>query len=107
MRAFPAPHIPKHRRKLIVYSNGLAEILATGREEKSTWYINLLGVSSPPGKEQRQTDSLKDTGESTNSNGIERSLLSDDLGDELFKQLAHIHIPKPHFHILNIPKEQS
>lgn len=38
----------------------------------------------PPGEEQGQSNCLKDTGHSTNCNGVQRSLLCEDLGDELF-----------------------
>ena len=44
---------------------------------------DLLGVGSPPCQEQGKTNSLEDTGKSTNGNGIKRSLLSEDLCDEL------------------------
>ena len=44
---------------------------------------DLLGVGSPPCQEQGKTNSLEDTGKSTNGNGIKRSLLSEDLSDEL------------------------
>lgn len=47
-------------------------------------------MSSPPCKEERKTDSLEDTGKSTNSNGIERTLLSEDLCDELSELLAFV-----------------
>jgi hypothetical protein len=39
-----------------------------------------------PCEEERKTDSLKDAGKSTYSNGIKRTLLSNDLGDELEEQ---------------------
>jgi hypothetical protein len=40
-------------------------------------------VGSPPGEEKGETDSLEDTGNSTDGDGVERSLLSEDLGNEL------------------------
>lgn len=42
-----------------------------------------LRAGSPPGEEERKTDSLEDTSNGTNGNGIKRALLSEDLGDEL------------------------
>ena len=49
---------------------------------------NLLGVGSPPGEEKGETDSLKDTGNSSDGNGVDWSLLSEDLSNELFGLLA-------------------
>ena len=40
-------------------------------------------MGSPPGEEQTETDGLKDAGESTNGDGIKRTLLSENLRDEL------------------------
>jgi hypothetical protein len=45
--------------------------------------LERVGVGSPPCKEERKADGLKDTSKSTNSNGIKRTLLSEDLSDEL------------------------
>lgn len=39
--------------------------------------------SSPPGQEERKTDSLKDAGQSTNGNDVKWALLSDESGDDL------------------------
>lgn len=45
--------------------------------------LEWVRASAPPGQEQRQTDSLEDTGQSADRNRIERAFLSEDLGDEL------------------------
>jgi hypothetical protein len=42
-----------------------------------------VGASSPPGQEQAETDGLEYPGYSTHGNGIKRSLLGEDLADEL------------------------
>lgn len=42
-----------------------------------------VGAGSPPGEEYRQTNSLKDLGNGAGSNGVEGSLLSEGLGNEL------------------------
>ena len=42
-----------------------------------------VGAGSPVGKEQAEADSLKDTGNGTDSNGVKRALLGDDLRDNL------------------------
>lgn len=44
---------------------------------------DLLGVGSPPGEEKGKTNSLEDTGNSTDGDGVKRSLLSEDLSNEL------------------------
>ena len=40
-------------------------------------------MSSPVGKEQAQTNSLKDTGKGSHCDSVERTLLGEDLRDEL------------------------
>ena len=40
-------------------------------------------MGSPPSEEQTETDGLEDASESTNSDGVKRALLSEDLRDEL------------------------
>lgn len=42
-----------------------------------------VGTSSPPGEEQAESDSLEHPGHSANGNGIKRTLLGEDLADEL------------------------
>ncbi len=46
-------------------------------------------MGSPVGQEQAEADSFKDTCESTNGDGIERTLLGEDLRDEL-RSCKHI-----------------
>lgn len=41
------------------------------------------GTGTPPGENQAQANGLEDTGKSANSDGVEGTLLSDDLGDDL------------------------
>jgi len=40
------------------------------------------GAGAPPGQEDREADGLEDAGNSANGDGVERALLSSDLGDE-------------------------
>lgn len=40
-------------------------------------------AGAPVGKEQRQSDGFHDATKGANGNGIERALLSNDLGDDL------------------------
>jgi hypothetical protein len=42
-----------------------------------------VGAGSPVGKEHAETDSLEDTGNGANGDGVQRALLSEDLGDDL------------------------
>lgn len=42
-----------------------------------------VGASSPPGQEQAESDGLEDSGYRANGNGIKRTLLGEDLADEL------------------------
>ena len=51
--------------------------IATGRLVKG------VGAGSPVGEEQAEADSLEDTGNGANSNGVKRTLLGEDLGDDL------------------------
>ena len=50
-----------------------------GRKRLVEW----VGAGAPVGQEEGETDSLKDTGESTDSDGVKRALLGNDLGDDL------------------------
>jgi hypothetical protein len=43
-----------------------------------------VGAGSPVGEEQAKADGLENTGNGTDSNGVERTLLGEDLGDNLF-----------------------
>ena len=45
--------------------------------------VKWVGAGSPVGQEQAQANSLENASEGANGNGVERSLLGDDLGDEL------------------------
>lgn len=48
-----------------------------------------VGVSSPVGEEQAKTNSLEHTGKGSHCNSVERTLLGEDLRDELYiKRLA-------------------
>jgi hypothetical protein len=40
-------------------------------------------AGSPVGEEQAEADSLKDSGNGANSDGVEGTLLGDDLGNDL------------------------
>jgi hypothetical protein len=42
-----------------------------------------VGAGSPVGEEHAEADGLEDAGDGTDSNGVERTLLSEDLGDDL------------------------
>lgn len=42
-----------------------------------------VGASSPPGQEQAESDGLEHSGHGANGNGIEGTLLGEDLADEL------------------------
>jgi len=46
-------------------------------------------VSSPPCEEEGESDGLEDTGKSTNSDGVKRALLGEDLGDERRSRASH------------------
>ena len=41
-------------------------------------------MGSPVGEEQAETDSLEDTGKGSHCNSIKRTLLGEDLRDELY-----------------------
>ena len=43
-------------------------------------------MSTPPGEEKRQANGLEDTCNGAYGNGVERTLFSDDLGDNLITQ---------------------
>lgn len=45
--------------------------------------VEWVGVGSPVGKEQAETNGLEDTGKGSHCNSVERTLLREDLGDEL------------------------
>lgn len=55
---------------------------------KGNLLLERVGASAPVGEEERETDSLEDTSDGADSNGVKRTLLSDDLGDELIHSLA-------------------
>ena len=42
-----------------------------------------VGAGSPVGEEQAEADGLEDTGNGADGNGVERALLSENLGDDL------------------------
>jgi hypothetical protein len=42
-----------------------------------------VGAGSPVCEEQAEADGLEDTGNGTDSNGVKRTLLGEDLGDDL------------------------
>jgi hypothetical protein len=42
-----------------------------------------VGAGSPVGEEQAEADSLEDTSNSTDGDGVKRTLLGQDLGDDL------------------------
>ncbi|KAG7054742.1 hypothetical protein JMJ77_0007217 [Colletotrichum scovillei] len=42
-----------------------------------------VGAGSPPGEEDRQTDSLNNLGQDADANGVDGALLNKDLGDVL------------------------
>jgi hypothetical protein len=42
-----------------------------------------VGAGSPVGEEQAETDSLEDTGNGTDGDGVKWALLSENLGDDL------------------------
>lgn len=46
--------------------------------------VEWVGSCAPVGEEQAQANSLEDAGNNTNGNGIHWSLLSDNLGDDLY-----------------------
>lgn len=45
--------------------------------------VEWVGASSPVGEEQAETDGFEHASESTDGDGIERTFLCEDLGDEL------------------------
>lgn len=45
--------------------------------------VERVGAGSPPPEHQAEADRLEDTGKSTDSNCVQRTPLSEDLGDEL------------------------
>jgi hypothetical protein len=49
-----------------------------------------VGAGSPVGEEQAEADSLEDTGNGTDSDGVKRALLGNDLGDDLDVVRKHI-----------------
>jgi len=42
-----------------------------------------VGAGSPVGEEQAEADGLENTGNGTDSDGVKRALLGEDLGDDL------------------------
>lgn len=55
------------------------------RYEKATDLLEWVGAGSPVGEEHGETDSLEDAGKSADGNGVKRTLLGEDSGDELQK----------------------
>jgi hypothetical protein len=49
-----------------------------------------VGAGSPVGEEQAEADGLEDTGNGTDSDGVKRALLGNDLGDDLDVVRKHI-----------------
>jgi len=45
--------------------------------------VERVGASAPVGQEQRKTNGLHDTGNSTNSDGVKGALLGENLGEDL------------------------
>lgn len=45
--------------------------------------LEWVGMGSPPGEEERETDCLEDAGESSDGNGVKWTLFGGDLSDEL------------------------
>lgn len=45
--------------------------------------VEWVGVGSPPGEEEGETDGLEDAGEAADEDGVEWALLGEDLCDEL------------------------
>ena len=60
------------RQLQLMYIDPLLEVVA-----------ERVGSGSPVGQEQTQADGLENASEGANGNGVERSLLGDDLRDEL------------------------
>lgn len=48
--------------------------------------VERIGVNAPPGKEQAETDSLENTGERADGNGVKRAFFRNDLRDELINR---------------------
>lgn len=48
-----------------------------------TFLVEWVGSGAPVCEEQAEADSLEDTGQDTNSDGVKRALLSNDLGNDL------------------------
>ena len=44
--------------------------------------VKRVGAGTPVGEEHAEADRLEDAGESTNGNGVEGTLLGEDLGDD-------------------------
>lgn len=50
----------------------------------TVYLVKRVGTRSPPGEEQTETHGLEHTADGTDSNGVQGSLLGEDLGDELY-----------------------
>ena len=57
----------------------------------ATHLVEWVGVGSPVGEEQAEADGLEDAGERTDGDGVEGTLLGEDLRDELQKfSISHM-----------------
>lgn len=50
-----------------------------------TYLVEGVGAGSPVGEEHGETDGLSDAGSSTDGDGVQGTLLGDDLGDDLWE----------------------
>lgn len=60
-----------------------SSIASTGIQQRRTSLVEGVGTGSPPGEEQAKADGLEHAGHGANGNGIEGTLLGEDLADEL------------------------
>ena len=65
---------------VLIHRNRLTPFIS-----KARCLLEWVGVGSPPGEEERETDGLENAGQCTNGNSVKRALLSGDLGNELYK----------------------
>ena len=66
--------------------------------------VEWVGAGAPVCEEERQADSLEDTGNGADGNGVEWALLSEDLGDDLGRVSVTVDIT---FTAWNLPMEQQ
>lgn len=52
--------------------------------------VEWVGSCAPVGEEQAQANSLEDAGDNTNGNGIQWSLLGDNLCDDLYISVSYV-----------------